>query len=263
MKHINLYQAAFHPPRTILPARKLLAGAVVFLCGLLALYAWDAWRLTQVRLEVNQLAQRADHLEARVNTANVAGRADPRVLAEAESVEARLRNLRLAQEAVTSGVLGSETGYSAQFRALSRAGVAGAWLTRVEMEQRGGERHPEMNLRGRALTGEDSARLIASLRREPLFVGLSFSSLTLDPPKDKSGGTEAAPASPPRFLEFALSAHQNPAPPGASPPNTGVPLARKPDAAALAAALAAQVATDKAGVNQAAQADAATARNTP
>ncbi|MDP2431634.1 MAG: PilN domain-containing protein [Pseudomonadota bacterium] len=207
MKHINLYQAAFRPPRIILPARKLLVGGVLFLCGLLAVYAWDAWRLAQLRRDVNQVSARAAHLEAQVGADNEANQVDPKMQAEAEGLEARLRNLHLAQAALASGALGSTTGYAAQFRALSRAHVSGAWLTRVEIAGRG----HEMTLLGRALTGEDSARLIASLRREPLFVGLSFASLTLNPPNEKTGGFEALPAGgaappAPRFLEFTLSA---------------------------------------------------------
>ena len=226
MKHINLYQAAFHPPRVIMPARHLLASGALFLCGLLALYAWDAWRLSNLRREVSQLTEQAAKLDARVKAGGVVRRADPRVLAAAESVETRLRNLQLAQAALASGALGSESGYSAQFRALARAHTPGAWLTHVEI----GERGHEMNLRGRALSGEDSALLIASLRREPLFVGLSFAGLTLTPPEDKSKPvpsrvegeaqaaqtTGSAPPPPPRFLEFALSAHLSQAPSGAS-----------------------------------------------
>jgi hypothetical protein len=218
MKYINLYQAAFHPPRTLLPARDLLAGGVLFLCGLLALYAWDAWRLVNLRREVSQLTVRAENLEARVKAGNVVRQVDPKILAEAESLEARLRNLQRAQDALASGVLGSEAGYSTQFRALARARAPGAWLTQVEI----GERGHEMALRGRALTGEDSARLIASLRRDPLFVGLSFAGLTLAPPEDKSKEAEAAHAprpQPPRFLEFALSAHLNQVPQAASARN--------------------------------------------
>lgn len=251
MKHINLYQAAFHPPKTPLPARKLLAGGAVFLCGLLAVYAWDAWRLAQLRQEVSQLTQRASQLEAQVNASNVVRQVDPHMLLEAESVEARLRNLQWAQEALASGVLGSTTGYSAQFRALARASVPGAWLTRVEVAASG----HELNLRGRALTGEDSAKLIASLRREPLFVGLSFAGLTLDPPEDKSKDAETTAAAGvvaaiPRFLEFTLSAHLKPVQPGTAP------RAQRPDTAALAA-LAAQAAAGKLDVNQAMQAAAA------
>lgn len=226
MKHLNLYQAAFRPPRIILPARKLLLGGVLFLCGLLTVYAWDAWRLAQLRRDVNQVSERAAHLEAQVGADNEANPADPKMQAEAEGLEARLRNLHLAQVALAGGALGSTTGYSAQFRALARARVAGAWLTRVEITERG----QAMNLRGRALTGEDSARLIASLRREPLFVGLSFASLTLDPPNDKTGGFEASPAAgapppAPRFLEFTLSARapDAPATAPAPPPTPGLP----------------------------------------
>lgn len=223
MKHINLYQAAFHPPRTILPARQLLASGAVFLGGLLAVYAWDTWRLQQLRQEVAQLAQQAAKLEARAKTAATPRQADPQVLAEGETLETRLRHLQLAQQAVASGALGSETGYAAQFRALARARVPGAWLTRIEIDERG----REMNLYGRARSGEDSARLIASLRREPLLVGLSFASLTLEPPQEEKVERElgAAPArtpskTPPPYLEFVLSARFPVATP---PPASGAP----------------------------------------
>jgi hypothetical protein len=206
MKYINLYQAAFHPPRVILPARRLLAGGLLFLGALVALYAWDAWRLARLRQEVSQVVAQAARLEIQVKSGDVVRAADPRVLAEAGAVETRLHNLQLAQDALASGALGSETGYAAWFRALARVHSPGAWLTLVEISDRG----HEMNLRGRALTGEDSARLIAGLRREPLFVGLSFASLTLAPPADKGDAAEVAKArtaTPARFLEFALSAH--------------------------------------------------------
>lgn len=240
MKHLNLYQAAFHPPKTLLPARKLLAGGGLFLCGLLALYAWDVWRLAQLRQDVGPLVARAANLEARVDAGAAVGQADPQVLAETAVVETRLRNLRLAQDALAGGALGSETGYSPRFRALARAGVAGAWLTRVEI----GERGHEMNLRGRALTGEDSAHLIANLRREPLFVGLSFASLALAPPEDKAAEAEGAkiagkrPA-PPRFLEFALAARLPDAAATPSPP----PAPGLPPTVTLPELLAKQAAT--------------------
>jgi hypothetical protein len=256
MKQINLYQAAFHPPRVVMPARRLLAGGVVFLCGLLALYAWDAWRLALLRQEVGELTARAAKLEARVNAGNVVLQADPAVLAEAESVETRLRNLQQAQTVLASGVLGAERGYSERFRALARARADGAWLTHIEINDRG----QTMNLRGRTLGGENSARLIASLRGEPLFVGLSFSGLTLEPPQDTTREAvtpaDAGPPPAPRFLEFTLSA-QSTAP--SAMPNT----ASQPNPAALAAALAARGVDGKLDMNQAMQAAAAAARKTP
>ncbi len=233
MKQINLYQAAFHPPKVILPARALLSGGVVFLCGLLALYAWDAWRLAQLRREVAPLVERAADLEARVKAGEAPARTDPRLTAEAEALEARLRNLQSARDALASGALGSQTGYSAQFLALSRARVDGAWLTHVEV----GDAGRALSLRGRALTGEHSARLIASLRHQPLFVGLSFSGLTLAPPEDKteSAGETAKP--PARFLEFTLTAQRATA-------------SEAPQGNATPAALAAAIAAGKPDLNQ-------------
>ena len=187
MIQINLYQAAFRPVRVVLPVRRLLAGSAVFLCALLLFYAWEAWRLTQLRREATQLTGQALKLETRAHAGAVPRQADPGVLRLAESTEARLRNLQRALDALASGALGSDVGYSRQFRALARSRVEGAWLTRVEIGAAG----HEMNLRGGALSGEASARLIASLRAEPLFVGLSFAALTLGPPAEKEVEKEA------------------------------------------------------------------------
>jgi hypothetical protein len=222
MKHLNLYQIAFHPPKVILPARRLLVAAVVFLCGLLALYGVEAWRLGRLRGEVEQLLAQADHLEARAQATSAATSADPKVEAEASGLEARLRNLQLAQAALAAGGLGSETGYSAQFVALAHAHVAGAWLTRVEIADRG----QSLSLAGRALTGEDAARLIAALRREPQFAGLSFAGMKLAPPLEKPSETEAPP---PRYLEFSLDAHA--ANSADAPPAAGLAAAYSAEAA--------------------------------
>ncbi len=187
MRQINLYQAAFRPIRAVLPVRRLLAGSAVFLCSLLLFYAWEAWRLTQLRSEATRLTGQALKLETRAHAGAVPLQADPGVLRLAESTEARLRNLQRALDVLASGALGSDVGYSRQFRALARTGVEGAWLTQVEIGAAG----HEMNLRGGALSGEASARLIARLRAEPLFVGLSFAALTLGSPAEKEAEKEA------------------------------------------------------------------------
>lgn len=207
MRHINLYQAAFRPPKVALPAARLLPAAALFLAALLGLYAWDAWRLERLREEVAGLSAQADKLERRLQARVVA--ADPATVAEADALEQRVRQIGLAQAALASGRFGSETGYSAQFRALGRAKVANAWLTRVSLEEQG----RALTLSGRALAGEDAARLIARLGREPLFAGLAFSGLEITPPAAEKGESEGKP---PRFLEFTLSARPAEAPPAAS-----------------------------------------------
>ncbi len=213
MKQINLYQAEFRPPKIVLPARTLALSGGALLLGMLALYAWNGWQLRQLRGQVEQVVQRAEAVTRQVQaTAMGTRQVDPAVAAEAQTLETRVRALQLAQDAIASGELGAETGYAAQFSALARAvntaASPGAWLTGVTIADSG----RALDLHGRALTGADAARLIANLRREPLFVGLSFAGLEVGAPAQH----EAAPAGPaaasagkaaPRFLEFSLSAH--------------------------------------------------------
>jgi hypothetical protein len=200
MKQINLYQSEFRPPKILLPARAMAISGAVFLAGLLALYAWDNWQLRLLKSQVGQVVQRAESVTRQV-AANAPGarQADPNVALEAQTMEARMHALQQAQDAIANGELGSEHGYAAQFRALARTTSPGAWLTGVTLSDSG----HAMDLRGRALTGADAAALIANLRREALFAGLSFAGLDVHPPKPE-GAAEAS--SPPRFLEFALIA---------------------------------------------------------
>lgn len=213
MKQINLYQAAFRPPRIALPARSILFSGGVLLAGLLALYVWDGWQLRQLRAQVAQVSKLADALAQQVGAeAPGARQADPALAVEASTLEARLRALQSAQDAIAAGEVGSEAGYSAQFRALARSVVPGAWLTDIVLFENG----RAMELRGRALTGADAARLIADLRREPLFVGLSFASLQVGPPEAESvlqaGAETAQPAT---YLVFSLLARPLAATPAA------------------------------------------------
>jgi hypothetical protein len=212
MKQINLYQSEFRPPKILLPARALALSGLVFLVGLLALYAWGGWQLSRLRGQVEQVVQRADAVSRQVQ-AHAPGvrQADPTVAAEAQSLEARVRALQQAQDAIASGALGAEIGYSAQFRALARAvgnlASPGAWLTGITISDSG----RAMDLHGRALTGADPARLIANLRREPLFVGLSFAGLEVVTPQPKKAPQQenqevSKSLTAPRFLEFSLNA---------------------------------------------------------
>ena len=209
MKQINLYQAEFRPPKILLPARSLAWSGAVFLLGLLALFGWENLKLKQLQAQVSQVEQRANAVTQQIETSVVGapGR-DAALIREAQSLEERVRVLKRAQDAVASGELGSETGYSAYFLALSRTvRTKGAWLTGVTVAESG----RALSLQGRALSGADAARLVADLRRDPVFVGLSFSGLTVAPPEtNPKRGDEPAEqaAETPRFLIFTLSARQ-------------------------------------------------------
>lgn len=208
-KQINLYLAEFRPVRIFLPAQSLLLGVAVFAAGLLLLYAWGSWSLRAYRQEADQVTAQAERIEHQL--AQAAGQprqADPQVVTEAEALEARTLALGQAQAAIAGGALGSEVGYAAQFLALSRATVPGAWLTRVEISGNG----REMNLAGGALKGEDPARLIAALGSQTLFTGLSYAGLDVRPaePPPREKGQEKAPPAQPSYLEFSLSARLAP-----------------------------------------------------
>lgn len=211
MKQINLYQAEFRPPNVLLPARKMALSGGVFIAGLLALYFWNGWQLRQLQQQVGHVAQRAEAVTRQVQaSAPGVSPVSPDLLRQTETLEAQVRALQQAQDAIASGAVGSESGYAAQFQALARAvgsrASPGAWLTGVTLFDDG----RAMDLRGRTLGGAETARLISNLRREPLFVGMSFATLQVSPPQPKAGEATpvqaVVPALPPRYLEFALNA---------------------------------------------------------
>jgi hypothetical protein len=205
MKQINLYQAAFRPPSILLPARKLAISGGVFVLGLLALYAWNDWQLRQLHQQVAQIEQRADAVMRQVlASAPAPQQSDASIAIQAQSLEARVRALQLAQDAISSGAVGSATGYAAQFRSLARTTHAGAWLTGVTVSDNG----RALDLQGRALSGAAAAGLISNLRREPVFGGLSFAGLQISQPEQKAGtlGKPDITPAPASFLVFSLAA---------------------------------------------------------
>jgi MSHA biogenesis protein MshI len=212
MKQINLYQAEFRPTKVVMPARLLLSSVALFLLILFALYGWGHWQLKNLQVEVVQAEQNANAATSQLAASlGKMHKIDPNLATETQSLEARVRTLQLAQDAISKGELGSDTGYSVYFRALANIVHSGAWLTKVTISDRG----RAMDLQGRVLTGADSARLIANLRNAPLFVGLSFSGLVVGSPNSAvstpAASTLAARASDlaqadARFLTFSLKA---------------------------------------------------------
>ena len=214
-KQINLYQAEFRPAQVALPTASLLLGVAVFAVGLLLVHALDSWRFGQYRAEVDALSKQADQLEQRLSSASQTIRqADPQVVTEATQLENRIRALEQAQTAINSGAMGSMTGYAAQFSALTHATAAGAWLTQIDISNRG----HDMTLTGGAVQGDAPANLIAALRRQPLFTGLTYASLQVIPAKaaDESetpgaqaaagSGTDSRSPKMPDHLQFTLAA---------------------------------------------------------
>ncbi|MEW5788421.1 MAG: PilN domain-containing protein [Pseudomonadota bacterium] len=209
MKQINLYQAEFRPIKVVLPARALALGVLGLAAALLAFYGWQQWELQRFRQDVARVVAQAEQVAGQTTAGAPPRLADPHLQAEAAALEARLATLERAQAAVAAGALGSPAGYGGHFRALAKAAGPGAWLTRVEVAGLG----KELTLQGRALAGEDTARLIARLGGQPEFTGLDFALLDVAPPAERPEG-EAAP----RFLAFTLAARRTaPALPGGKP----------------------------------------------
>lgn len=213
MKQINLYQAEFHPPRVILPVRHLVPIVVLALAVLVGMVAVANWRLHQVKTELEQIRHQDEEVEQQLAAIGTEkGQADAKLLAQISATEAKVHALSLAQDAIKGGELGSREGYSGQFRALARASVAGIWLTRVEVTDQG----HAVDLFGRSLQGEAHARLLNALRREPLFVGLSYERLGVQPGEGAMMSQSEQPVAP-RFLEFALTTRLDGKPVKATP----------------------------------------------
>lgn len=201
VKRINLYQAGFRPHRPVLPAATLLLGVLLFAAGLGAWHAWERWQLAAYRAQADQAVAQVARLEAQLAAAGLrhAQPADPAVLQAAADMEARLQALAGVRDALARGELGSAAGYAGHFRALAQAVAPGVWLTRVVVDGAG----RALTLEGRSLQGDDPARLIEALARQPTLAGLSFATLALGaPPADTPEASPAAPA----LLAFTLAA---------------------------------------------------------
>lgn len=211
-QQINLLTPLKHAPRRLCSvAQALLIGVAVAITLSGSLAAYEKMRLRAVLAESqasSQALKEARSAHDRLAAAQVS-KHDPNREAELVMLTTQVKSRQSVIDALQSGVIGADTGFSEYLRAFSRQRVEGVWLTGFDITEGG----RNLALTGRALTGDLIPRYLDALNRESLLRGKQFASMRINepasqaepqPPAQQPGMDKARPAAP-RSLEFRVS----------------------------------------------------------
>jgi Tfp pilus assembly protein PilN len=202
-QQINLYNPILLKQEKIFSSATMAQSLAILLLGLLAFYGYARYQVASLQTETERSAKRLENTQARV--ARLSQQFSPPLKsAELENrikhVEAELKTLAQAQQAMQQSGLLDRNGFSPYFKALARQVVDGLWLTQFSVA--GGE----MRISGRSLKPELVPDYIQRLGHEQAMHGRQFSMLEMRQPEV----AEAQDSKPvksinlPRYIEFTL-----------------------------------------------------------
>jgi hypothetical protein len=180
-QQINLYQAAFHEPRTRLSAHTA-AAVVGIVC--VALLLWRVYGGRQITQLVNDVQGARAQLQrqsqfAATTGAQRAARGNPSSLqAQAKQLATQVRERQRALEFLQSGAAGAAGGFADRLEALARRHVDGVWLDHIELGSASGV----SSLAGHALDANLVPRYFQALAGEPALRGARFDEFRIGEP---------------------------------------------------------------------------------
>jgi MSHA biogenesis protein MshI len=188
MQRVNLYQDHFRPRRDPSDAAHLAAALLVLVLALVAVSAYQAWRLETARdgvaaaeREQEAAQQRLDKLRGELEAAT----------GDDEQTQQRVERLRnelaAKRELLTfleSGPLASDAGFSQYLEGLAERVVDGVWLERIQLAQNA----KRIRLDGHALRPAQVPDFMAALGQAEAYEGRTFRTLQLKRSKDDADG---------------------------------------------------------------------------
>ncbi|MFN7085125.1 MAG: PilN domain-containing protein [Burkholderiales bacterium] len=198
-QQINLLDPAFVKRRSPLSAATAVACTAAVLAALVAFQFYALLQVGRLEAELQSAQTELKAKQSRVQKlveASVAPRRDAALDAEIARLEAELRRGRENMEALKSGALGDQQGFSEYMRAFSRQALSGLWLTGFTIA--GGN----ISIQGRVTHADLVASYIQRLNQEKVFQGRTFAALEMHTPKGEDKDDKKKT---PRFLEFTLT----------------------------------------------------------
>lgn len=188
-QQINLYNAAFIPPRQWLTGSSLAVGCGLLLALIVGAGIWAHQRserraaeLATVKSDLQAVKIRVDALRAQLD----ARQADPQLTRQVAALKERITQRELLI-GLSSGALGEPgPGYSAYLEGLARNAAPGIWLTALAVGERGGS----IALTGRATRKELVPEYVKRLNAETAFRGKSFGGLRMQLPSEQADASK-------------------------------------------------------------------------
>ena len=219
-QQVNLYEERLRPRHDLVTGRNVGVCTLVLFALITAVAMWARFEANQ-KTEVATASQKllADEQErlAAVTKLVAERKVSPALIAELENTRALLSARKEVMDALGTGKLGNNTGFSAIMTGFARQSQGDLWLTGFQVTGGGA-----IEIRGRLLDPEKLPAYVQSLRKEQVFQGSRFAALEMkgiDPEEikpdpaitakaaDNAANTGAQPvlaAKLPRFIEFVL-----------------------------------------------------------
>jgi hypothetical protein len=188
MQRVNLYQAQFRPRRDPTDAAHLAAGLLILVLALVAVSAYQVWRLEAARDEVAaaERAQQAaqQRLDALRQELTAATGDDEQTKQRLERLRSELAAKRELLTFLESGPLAGDAGFSQYLEGLAERVVDGVWLERIQL----GQNAKRIRLDGHAQRPAQVPSFMAALGRAKAYAGRTFRTLRLNRPEDNADG---------------------------------------------------------------------------
>lgn len=182
-QQINLYNAAFIPPRQWLTGSSLVLGCGVLLALVVGTGVWAHQRserrsaeLAAAKSDLQAVKIRVDALRAQLD----ARQADPDLTRQVVSLKDRIAQRELLIGLSTSALGEPGLGYTSYLQGLARNASPGIWLTALAV----GDRGDSIALSGRATRKELVPEYVKRLNAEAAFRGKSFGGVRIELPSE-------------------------------------------------------------------------------
>ena len=178
-QQINLYQPIFRKKKEVLSAIAMLQVFALLLAVLSAWYGYALYQLQQLEAQQATTMENLDRMRIQVAEleAKQRDRAPSKLLdSEIRRVTRELdRRIRIVN-VLSAGSFGNTNGFSAQFEALARQHVDGAWLTSINI----GEGGIFVRLKGMTHAPELVPIYLQRLLTEDVFANVAFNVMALE-----------------------------------------------------------------------------------
>lgn len=223
-QQINLFNPIFLKQKKIFSAVNMLDALAVLLVGVAAFYAYASIETLNLDRQAVETARQFNLSKARLAQASaqyVPKKADARLEAEVNELQAQLIARKSTLEDLGIDRLAADASYAEYMRALARQSLSGMWLTGFRVARGGAE----IEISGGALQPELVPSFIHRLDQEKVLQGRAFDSLSMTQREGTLPADASRPAAAPArysYTEFRLgSSHAD------FPADANVQAARK------------------------------------
>lgn len=171
-QQINLYQSAFRKPRIALSALHVVRLSIVLVAGLAIVNAFTQYKAAKLQIAAKNASTQLESLKKQTEEFNQLARQTGGV--DAAQTIAELKQMRAHRQSLLENMsaqhVDREHQFSSYFEGLARHTFDGLWLESIRIGE-GGE---AIQLNGKTYRPELIPKLIASLKSEPAFRGITF-----------------------------------------------------------------------------------------